>query len=215
MSKDTTREQDYFLEIEAEFARLRNTPFVFSARDWSLMQKWYEEGIPLPVVIEALQKAFERKRELGSRRDISSLSYCRGAVRNLWKERQSMRVGAAGDLPEADVAGRLETLIGTLSDSLQGVDGWAEPTIRGVVQRLRDLKPTSVPQVEESLIEIESEMITALAEAMPRKLNEQIRRQIDETPAESDDPAVRERIRRSMTARELRRSLRLPRLTLF
>ena len=75
-----TADADYFLEIEAHFALRRNTPFILSAKDWALMQKWRAEGIPLPVVIEAIDSVFEKNETSGRRKVISSLSYCRHAV---------------------------------------------------------------------------------------------------------------------------------------
>jgi hypothetical protein len=66
---------DYFLEIESRFAELRETPFVFSAKDWALMKSWHDDGIPLAIVLEAIDSCFEKRRETGRKRVISSLSY--------------------------------------------------------------------------------------------------------------------------------------------
>jgi hypothetical protein len=50
---------EYFTEIESHFAFRRGTPFVLNAKDWSLMKGWAEEGIPLAVVIEAIDAVFD------------------------------------------------------------------------------------------------------------------------------------------------------------
>src|SRR5712671_3603320 len=52
--------ETYFQEIEAHFALRRGTPFILNAKDWALMKKWYEDGLPLPVVIEAIDAVFEK-----------------------------------------------------------------------------------------------------------------------------------------------------------
>ena len=68
---------DYFLEIESHFAAKRATPFILNAKDWALMKKWFDDGIPLTVVIEAIDSVFEKNETSGQRKMISSLSYCR------------------------------------------------------------------------------------------------------------------------------------------
>src|ERR671935_1782558 len=82
--------EDYYLEIEAHFAHRRQTPFILSAKDWALMRKWHDEGIPLPVVIEAIDSVFEKNETSGRRKVISSLSYCRHAVKEMWNERREL-----------------------------------------------------------------------------------------------------------------------------
>ena len=101
---------DYFLEIEAHFAFRRQTPFILSAKDWVLMQRWRAEGIPLPIVIEAIDTVFEKNETSGRRKVISSLSYCRHAVKELWEERKDLYVGAGETTPETAIAETLEAL---------------------------------------------------------------------------------------------------------
>jgi hypothetical protein len=45
------------------------------------MKKWHEDGIPLPVVIEALDSVFEKQEAKGKK--VNSLSYCKHAVKEL------------------------------------------------------------------------------------------------------------------------------------
>ena len=81
---------DYYNEIEAQFALRRGTPFIVSAKDWALMKSWREGGVPLPVVIEAIDTVFEKNETSGRKKVISSLSYCRHAVKELWDERREL-----------------------------------------------------------------------------------------------------------------------------
>src|SRR6266850_765555 len=105
---------DYYLEIEAHFAFRRATPFILSGKDWALMQRWREEGVPLPVVIEAIDSVFEKNETSGRRKVISSLSYCRHAVKEIWDERRELYAGAHDVLPEADPLALLESLASQL-----------------------------------------------------------------------------------------------------
>ncbi|HEX6179519.1 MAG TPA: hypothetical protein VF057_14240, partial [Thermoanaerobaculia bacterium] len=101
---------DYFLEIEGHFAARRGTPFILSAKDWVLMKKWRDDGIPLPVVIEAIDAVFEKNEASGRRKVINSLSYCRHAVKELWSDRKELFVGGEEGTPEEQPAPRLERL---------------------------------------------------------------------------------------------------------
>src|SRR5213593_5009097 len=100
----------YYGEIETHFAMRRGTPFILSAKDWALMKKWHGEGVPLPVVIEAIDSVFEKNETSGRRKVISSLSYCRHAVKELWDERRDMYVGGSDVTPESSPEARLESL---------------------------------------------------------------------------------------------------------
>src|SRR5437870_13370302 len=108
--------QPYFEEIEGHFAARRGTPFILSAKDWALMKSWHDEGVPLPVVIEAIDTVFEKNATSGRQKKINSLSYCRHAVKEMWKERKEMLVGAAGVTHEAETAQLLDALAAQLED---------------------------------------------------------------------------------------------------
>ncbi len=197
---------DYFLEIEAHFALRRNTPFILSAKDWVLMQRWREEGVPLPVVIEAIDSVFEKNESSGRRKTISSLSYCRHAVKELWLDRKDLQVGARAETPEAAPEEILRRLADALAD-------W--PLARQAVSALAREK--SVPKIEERLIEIEHDLIEEIMASLPRKESETIRREV--IAALGDTSKLDEKTRRRTEEANLRRVVRvkfgLPRLTLF
>jgi hypothetical protein len=188
---------DYFLEIESHFAQRRGTPFVLSAKDWVLMKKWAEDGIPLPVVIEALDSVFDKQEAKGKK--VNSLSYCRHAVKEMWDERRALQVGAEGVSPEEDPGERLELL----ASALEAASAAAFAT------RVRDLaKLRSLPKIEEALMELEEELIGALT-------TEELRAEA----ARIAGPALDEKVRARTIEANLRRVVRehhgLPRLTVF
>jgi hypothetical protein len=190
-------EADYFLEIEAHFAMRRNTPFILSAKDWALMQKWREEGIPLPVVIEAIDTVFEKNEASGRRKVISSLSYCRHAVKELWNDRKELQVGANAEAPEAAPA----ELLNRLAEALAL---W--PAVE---------KERSVPKIEERLIEIERELIDSILQAEPGA--EAIRREVITALGDTSklDAKTRARTEEANLRRVVRAKFGIPRLTLF
>ncbi|HEX9160352.1 MAG TPA: hypothetical protein VF980_01495 [Thermoanaerobaculia bacterium] len=193
---------DYFLEIESHFAARRGTPFILSAKDWALMKKWFDEGVPLPVVIEAIDSVFEKNESSGRRKVISSLSYCRHAVKELWQDRQALYAGTGEAGPEENVGELLDTLAADLESS-GAVSTAAE--VRSLVSE------KSVPRIEERLIEIERELMDRmLAEMTPDD-----RPSADVIADASLDDKTRQRTYEANLRRKLREKFGLPRLTLF
>lgn len=87
-------EEDFFRKIERKFNQLRGGPLLISPRDWALMVEWDQRGIPASVIIEALEKGFEKASYQGtSKKSIHSLSYFKGIVEEQWKSFQKRKVG--------------------------------------------------------------------------------------------------------------------------
>lgn len=199
----------YFLEIEGHFAMRRATPFILSAKDWALMQKWHSEGIPLPVVIEAIDQVFEKNEASGRKKVISSLSYCRHAVKEIWEERKELAVGSGEVSPEEAPLALLETLAAEIERGSGSIFLETAAKVRALsVEK-------SVPRIEERLIEIEHETIEKLLESAPDAMS--IRD--DVTRLIGDATALDEKTRARTAEANLRRIVRdrfgLPRLTLF
>ena len=186
---------EYFLEIEAHFAHRRGTPFILSAKDWALMRKWADENIPLPVVIEAIDSVFEKNETSGRRKVISSLSYCRHGVKELWDARRDLYVGGSEVTPEASPETRLEELAARLREPF--------------ASRVRDLaRERSVPRIEQALMDIEREMIEAL-------VTDEIRAELASLDTSKLDAKIRARTEEANLRRLVRERFDLPRLTLF
>jgi hypothetical protein len=186
---------DYFLEIEAHFAARRGTPFILSAKDWALMRQWAEEGIPLPVVIEAIDSVYEKNETSGRKKVISSLSYCRHAVKELWNARRDLYVGGSDVPPEVAPGARLNDLAQALPEPF--------------ASRVRDLeRERSVPRIEQALMDIEREMIESL-------VDDSIRSELAAIDTSRLDPKIRARTEEANLRRIVRERFGLPRLTLF
>jgi hypothetical protein len=188
---------DYFLEIESHFAARRGTPFIVNAKDWALMQKWSADGIPLPVVIEAIDSVFDKNEAKGARKVISSLSYCRHAVKELWQERKDLQVGAQDSVPEEDVLQRLEALAAEVER--------VAPAFGGRIRELSAEK--SVPRVEERLLDLEEELVLSL-------VTEELRAEA-QALARGADEKTRVRTEQAHLRRLTRERYGLPRLTVF
>lgn len=195
---------DYFLEIESHFAARRGTPFILSAKDWTLMKTWFDEGIPLTVVIEAIDSVFEKNETSGRRKVISSLSYCRHAVKEMWRDRQDLYAGTGEAGPEENVAERLEAL----ASEVASVSPETAAEIRALISE------KSVPRIEERLIEVEHQLIERLLASLSGDERNEIERPPSSIIAEIDEK-TRQRTLEANLRRRIRERFGLPRLTLF
>lgn len=186
-------ETDYFTDIEAHFAARRGTPFVLSAKDWALMKEWHDGGVPLPVVIEAIDSVFDKQEAKGKK--VNGLRYCRHAVKELWDERRELQIGAADASPEENVEALLEAL--------------AQAVPAEVAPRIRELaKEKSAPRIEERLMELEEELLSSLT-------SDELRDEARALVAGIGDEKVRARTEEATLRRLVREKFGLPRLTLF
>jgi hypothetical protein len=203
-----TPPETYFQEIEAHFALRRGTPFILNAKDWALMKKWYDDSVPLPIVIEAIDTVFERNEASGRKKVISSLSYCRHSIKELWQDRQNLYVGEGGVTPEAGPEALLDALASQLETS--EVAAPFAPRVRGLASE------KSVPKIEERLIDLERELVDAFIAADPSAI-EAIRADIAVALGDTSklDVKTRTRTEEANLRRLIREKFGLPRLTLF
>jgi hypothetical protein len=188
---------DYFTEIESHFAQRRGTPFILSAKDWALMKSWSDEGIPLAVVVEAIDSVFDKQEAKGKK--VNGLGYCRHAVKELWDERRELQVGGETASPEESVVPRLDALAAAV-----------EPVAPAFAARVRELaSEKSVPRIEERLIELEEELIESLVPSSA-ELRDEAR-----SLAVGADEKTRARTEAAHLRRLVRERFELPRLTLF
>ena len=200
--------ETYYQEIEAHFALRRGTPFILNGKDWALMKKWREDGVPLPVVIEAIDAVFERNETSGRKKVISSLHYCRHSIKELWNERRNLYVGAGDMTPESGP----ETLLDALAIQLERSEVAAPFAVR--IRALVSEK--SVPKIEERLIDLERELIDAFIAAVPAEI-EAIRAEIALALGDASklDARTKARTEEANLRRLVREKFGLPRLTLF
>lgn len=85
---------NYFTEIEDTFVRRRGKHLFLSPLDWAMMESWQERGIPLHIVIRAIESVFDvfDKQPPGTR-TIKSLFYCREEVEAQYAEWVTSQTG--------------------------------------------------------------------------------------------------------------------------
>jgi len=91
---DDKEQSRYFQGIARRFLARRGAPFFLSAKDLDLISSWEQAGIPLPVVLEGIEKAFENHRKgRRERGKILSISFCRAQVRQAFEQCRDRKVG--------------------------------------------------------------------------------------------------------------------------
>lgn len=87
---------NYFTEVEDAFVRRRGAHMLVSPLDWALIESWKEMGIPLHIVLRAVERAFDGFEAKPRRhRRVNSIFYCQQEVESCYGEYRRALVGAA------------------------------------------------------------------------------------------------------------------------
>ncbi len=84
----------YYQQIAQAFLSRRGAPYVLSSQDMVTISSWEEAQVPLGVVLEGIERAFERSRpRLPRGRRMFSLSFCQPEVMKAHSAFKDRRVG--------------------------------------------------------------------------------------------------------------------------
>jgi hypothetical protein len=92
---------NYYTEIEEHFWKKRGAHLLVSPLDWAIVETWQKAGIPLPVVLRGIDRAFEswaRSKRAAGGRQLKSLAYCVDAVLDAAAEAQEIAAGTGPEL---------------------------------------------------------------------------------------------------------------------
>jgi hypothetical protein len=222
----------YFQRIEREFIGLRGAPMLLTPKDWQVIARWYEAGVPLGLVVQTIAELFEKRKESGKSSRISSISYCAGAVERAWLAAQEMLLypSTASRPPSSDQPGgptqtealeseawqasaeqRLALLTQSLPESLPRVAEWRERVLE--CGQAEDLAAA-----EEQLIAVERELLEKSLAVLSTAERERIELEVARATSRlrSLIPAGELRLAEGSVRRQvLREQLALPRLSLF
>ncbi|HMP65238.1 MAG TPA: hypothetical protein PKD11_06595 [Pyrinomonadaceae bacterium] len=218
---------NYFTEIEDVFVRRRGKHLLLSPIDWAMIEGWRERGIPLHVVLRAIESVFDNFDKNPRPRTIKSLVFCREEVEAQYSEWLAARVGAGS----AETASVSETMISREA---------ALEHIISVCRALREVRaPELIEDIERSVARLEQlgEGISDDPGATDRSMLD-IERFLDEALMLKGESGMRKRIvgevaaqlkeyrktmdkesfaqtERLMTLKRLREEYGIPRIGLF
>jgi hypothetical protein len=206
-------EAGYATRIEDAFIAERGTPFLVSAKDWSLIRGWRESGVPADTVVRAVREAFARRRARGQAGKISSLAYCADAVSERWEMERRGLVGKeiAPPTAAADAAATGEKLAAlVLALRALGLDKAAE--------QIEEIPPDlPFEEIEHKLSSIEVSLVRAGLKAMNSSSQNLVETRVSDALGDVAGlvPHVVERMRKALTRREVRKLAGFPPLTLL
>jgi len=228
------KDDGYFSSIEEHFIRLRESPLLLSPKDWWLIHKWKEQGIPLSVVLQGLDRSFERfKKGAQKRRKINSIAYCAQEVLSAWEEYKESSIGKkkGGEPPPLFTPEEIASFLQRLQQELERSakiaakrgKGELEERLREVSQAVGQLraetdKETDLEKIEQKLEGLEKLVKESIQQAEDGEILRQIERQAEEELREyrqGMDPKLFKQTVEGFVWKRLLASYKVPRLSLF
>lgn len=175
---------NYFTEVEEEFVRRRGKPMLISPLDWALVETWKDAGIPLHIVLRAINEAFDAYDARAQKyRKINSIFYCQQQVEATFAEYRLAQVGgdpaSAGSANgESSGAGRRSEQAAFPKDVLFGFLARCDDELRAAGSRastsglsaLENAIVRSLTRMKEIIVEVEASARVD-AEALERDLD--------------------------------------------
>ena len=205
-------EAGYAMRVEDAFIAERGTPFLVTAKDWSLIRGWRESGVPADTVVRAVREAFARRRARGQAGKISSLAYCADAVSERWEMERRGLVGKEIAPPAAADAAATGEKLAALVLALRalGLDKAAE--------QIEEIPPDlPFEEIEHKLSSIEASLVRTGLKAMNSSFQNLVETRVSDALGDVAGlvPHVVERMRKALTRREVRKLAGFPPLTLL
>ena len=231
----------YFSEIEDTFIRRRGKHLMLSPMDWALIEGWKERGVPLHVVVRAIEHAFDSHQSKQRKRSVKTLLYCQEEIEAQYAEWLESRVGSHDDeqtrsvdeskspFPRSEVLAHLARSLDRLSELYeerrQGTGDDLSEALSRAVSLLSEIKDdyasASQPdarKLEDSLTGIERLLDNAIRQSVSdselASASAEINAQVKPYKRHMDKPAF-EQTRENLLRKRLREHFGVPRLSLF
>lgn len=110
---------NYFTEVEDEFVRRRGKQLLISPMDWALVESWKSAGIPLHIVLRAINEAFDAYDKRGQKfQKVNSIFYCQQQVESAFADYRLAQVGGDSGEGQSQIAGNSTAQKSDESESL-------------------------------------------------------------------------------------------------
>jgi hypothetical protein len=95
---------NYFSEVEETFVRRRGKHLHLAPVDWALIESWKEMGVPLHIVINGIESAFDSYNARPRKRSVKTLMYCQEEVEAQYAEWLESQLGAQAEEEDGERA---------------------------------------------------------------------------------------------------------------
>jgi hypothetical protein len=217
---------NYFTEIEETFVRRRGKHLLLSPIDWAMIEGWQERGIPLHIVIRAIESVFDGYDKNPGPRSIKGLLYCREEVEAQFLEWTSMQAGKAnGASNEGSVEFSPERIVEHIERVIDELRESSNPDLREdidrTITRLRELAANHSNDIEaadRALSDIENflehALLTNLDKERLASVESDVKAQLRPYKSQMEPDAYKQ-TSRVMMLKRLRDEEGIPRLSLF
>jgi len=217
---------NYFTEIEETFVRRRGRHLLLSPIDWAMIEAWRDRGIPLHVVIRAIESVFDGYDKNPRPRSIKGLLYCKEEVEAQFQEWTTMQAGKAKDASnEGSIEFSPERIVEHIKEVIEQLQRNKNPElsddIERAIARLRQLAADSSNNIEtadQALSDIENFLEHALLASLNKARLEEVEKDVagQLRPYKSEMvPETYKQTSRVMMLKRLRDEEGIPRLSLF
>ncbi len=197
----------YYRTISRAFFACRGAPFFLSARDLALVGEWERRDIPLAVVLEGLERAFDGggpgRRPEGK---VLSLAFCGPQVEKAFARHRDRRAGSATRVaPPAEKRDRAAAEAARFLNDVPPGLGTLRPFYESAAAIL-----SSAPPDEEALERLDERVDETLVGLAPGEERAAAKRDADKSRAR--DRAV---LAATLLAKTMRMRHRVPYVSLF
>ena len=220
--------------VEDYFIQKRGNPMLLSPKEWALIREWHELGIPAEVVLRAIDRGFEKKKDQESDAPVS-LNYFRRIVKSEYKRYLKAQEGLAQTAAGSpDDAANIEEFLKSLMKSLQEsseqarnagnlamadlLKGCGEKLSSDILIPFLQVSVRDLQRVEHQLATLEKEIETVLlqtiSEIQLNRFREDAMRDLKSFEEKIELSVYQEMIHRALI-KSVRKQYNIPRLSLF
>jgi hypothetical protein len=228
---------NYFTEIEERFQQRRGSLLMLSTLDWALIETWRESGVPLEVVLNGIDSAFDKHdaqalRSARKTRKVNGLAWCAQSVMEAVEQAMEAAIGVASgagtDISENGfetyrISQYLEQTASiiraaTLVPPVDAVAAEVSGRLRSLAASLPSEPTRSLEELDRTLCVLEEKMFAALLTSASEEelvaLREQAAREL--APYRGRMQAVQiKQVQQQFLQKKLFKARKLPRLSLF
>lgn len=216
---------NYFTEIEETFIRRRAKNLFLSPLDWALMEVWQEKGIPLHIVIRAVEQVFDVFDKNPGPRTIKGLMFCREEVEAQYDEWLKSQAGKSTETEsptsQYSVAEIAEHIHGLIASLKRNQNAKLHDDIERACHRLGEIAANlneNFELLDKSLSDVEDllddALLTNTDPAQLAMIEKEITSQMRPYKSSMDAEAYKQTYQ-LMLLKRLREEENLPRLSLF
>ena len=217
---------NYFTEIEDTFVRRRGKHLLLSPIDWAMIEGWRDRGIPLHIVIRAIENVFDGFDKNPGPRSIKGLLYCKEEVEAQFLEWSAMQAGKVKDgstdgSPEFSAERIVEHIEKVIAELQESKNPDLREDIERAIERLRQLAvehSNDLETADRSLSDIENllehSLLTKLDPVRLAEVEKDIASQLRPFKSQMEPDAYKQ-TSRVMILKRLRDEEGIPRLSLF